>query len=89
MEKINVTSAARNLSELINRVAYQGASFELKRGGKSVARLVPAGPAKQVKISDLNDLFMCLPRLNEDAEAFVQDIDDMRQHLRVGEDPWD
>lgn len=89
MEKINVTSAARNLSELLNRVAYQGASFELRRGGKSIARLVPAGPAKQVKVSDLNDLFACLPHLDEDADAFVRDIDEIRQNLRLEKDPWD
>jgi antitoxin (DNA-binding transcriptional repressor) of toxin-antitoxin stability system len=89
VEKINVTSAARNLSELLNRVAYQGASFELKRGGKSIARLVPAGPAEQVKISDLNDLFARLPRLDEDADAFIRDTDEIRQNLRLGKDPWD
>ena len=81
MEKISVTSAARNLSELLNRVAYQGASFELKRGGKSIARLVPAGPVQKVKVSDLNSLFARFPRLDEDADAFVRDIDEIRRGL--------
>lgn len=49
MEEISVTAAARNLSELLNRVAYQGSSFELVRGGKRIARLIPAGPAKRIK----------------------------------------
>lgn len=89
MEEINVTSAARNLSELLNRVAYHGASFELKRGGKSIARLVPAGPAKQVKVSDLNDLFARLPRLDEDADAFVRDVEEIRRSLPLKKDPWD
>lgn len=50
MEQLNVTQAARQLSDLLNRVAYQGASFELTRGGRSIARLVPAGPPKRVKV---------------------------------------
>ena len=45
MEKIKVTQAARQFSELLNRVAYQGSTFELERGGKPVARLVPVAPA--------------------------------------------
>ena len=89
MEEINVTSAARNLSELLNRVAYQGESFELKRGGKSIARLVPAGPAKQVKVSDLNNLFARIPRLDEDTDAFVQDINEIRRSMLLEKDSWD
>jgi antitoxin (DNA-binding transcriptional repressor) of toxin-antitoxin stability system len=89
MEEINVTSAARNLSELLNRVAYQGASFELKRGGKSIARLVPAGPAKGLKVSGLNDLFARLPRLDEDGDAFARDVEDIRRNLPPEKDSWD
>ena len=77
MEKINVTQAARNLSELLNRVAYQGVSFELMRGGRRIARLVPPGPPKEVRVSDLNALFDRLPRLDpDDVEAFETDVDD-------------
>ena len=89
MEKISVTSAARNLSELLNRVAYQGPSFELKRGGKSIAQLVPVGPAKKVKVSDLNNLFARLPGLEKDADAFVRDIDEIRRGLPPEKDSWD
>lgn len=89
MEKISVTSAARNLSELLNRVAYQGASFELKRGGKSIARLVPVGPAQKMKVSDLNGLFERLPRLKEDVDAFVRDVEEVRRGLPPEKDSWD
>ena len=37
MEKINVTQAARQFSDLLNRVFYQGVSFELERGNKAIA----------------------------------------------------
>jgi antitoxin (DNA-binding transcriptional repressor) of toxin-antitoxin stability system len=41
MERISVTKASRQLSDLLNRVFYQGASFELERGNRIVARLSP------------------------------------------------
>ena len=89
MEEISVTAAARNLSELLNRVAYQGLSFELVRGGKRIARLVPAGPAKGVQVSELNRLFADFPSLEEDADAFARDIEEIRRNLPLEKDPWD
>lgn len=89
MEEINVTQAARNLSELLNRVAYQGVSFELTRGGKRLARLVPSGPPTEVKVADLNGLFDRLPRLEpDDIEAFLLDIAETDAALTTDLDPW-
>jgi prevent-host-death family protein len=89
MEEVNVTQAARNLSELLNRVAYQGASFELTRGGKRIARLVPSGPPKELKVADLNTLFTRLPRLDEDdIKALEQDIVESDAALAPDRDPW-
>lgn len=78
----------RRLSDLLNRVAYQGASFELTRGGRRIARLVPAGPAKTVKVSELNDIFARLPKLDDDADAFERDIADAQAALVPDRDPW-
>jgi antitoxin (DNA-binding transcriptional repressor) of toxin-antitoxin stability system len=50
MERISVTEAIRHFSELLNRVLYQGTSFELKRGNKIVARLSPVHPAASLPI---------------------------------------
>lgn len=61
MEQIHATQAARRLSDRLNPVPYQGASFELTRGGQRSARLVPVGPPKEVKVSALNELFARLP----------------------------
>jgi len=89
MEEINVTQAARNLSEMLNRVAYQGASFELTRGGRRIARLVPSGPYKEVQVSDLNALFARLPRLDpDDVDAFARDIAESDAALAPDRDPW-
>jgi prevent-host-death family protein len=89
MEQVNVTQAARQLSDLLNRVAYQGASFELTRGGRRIARLVPAGPPKRVRVSELNDIFAHIPKLGDDADAFERDIADAQSAIVPDRDPWE
>jgi antitoxin (DNA-binding transcriptional repressor) of toxin-antitoxin stability system len=42
-ETISVTEAARNFSDVINRVYYQSESYLLTRGGTVVAQLTVAG----------------------------------------------
>jgi antitoxin (DNA-binding transcriptional repressor) of toxin-antitoxin stability system len=89
MEKINVTQAARQFSELLNRVAYQGAAFELERGGKPVARLVPVMPPSRITVALLNEFFAGLPSLDDDdGEAFLQDLQSVRKALPKADDPW-
>jgi len=88
MEKINVTQAARQFSELLNRVAYQGVAFELQRGGRPVARLVPAMPPGRIAVASLNDFFAGLPSLGNDEQVFLQDIESVREALPENDDPW-
>ncbi len=38
---ISATEAARNLSDLINRVVYRGEQFLVQRGGEPVCRISP------------------------------------------------
>ncbi|MBK5969831.1 MULTISPECIES: type II toxin-antitoxin system Phd/YefM family antitoxin [Thiorhodovibrio] len=89
MEQVKVTQAARQLSDMLNRVAYQGASFELTRGGRRIARLVPAGPPQRVKVSELNDIFAQIPKLGDDADAFERDIADAQSAIVPDRDPWE
>ncbi len=44
---ISVTEAARNFSDCINRVRYQGVTFILNRNGVPVARIEPVPGATQ------------------------------------------
>jgi antitoxin (DNA-binding transcriptional repressor) of toxin-antitoxin stability system len=88
MERISATRAAREFSDLLNRVCYQGAAFEVERGNKVVARLVPAGPAGRIAVADLNRVFAELPRLGEDAESFAADVEALRRSLPPEGDPW-
>lgn len=42
---MSATRAARQFSELLNRVHYRGETFVIERGGERVGRLSPAVPA--------------------------------------------
>lgn len=89
MEQINVTRAARNLSQLLDRIAGQGASFELTRGGRRIACLVPPSPPTEMKVADLNALFARLPRLDpDDIDTFVRDIGESEGAVAPDRDPW-
>jgi antitoxin (DNA-binding transcriptional repressor) of toxin-antitoxin stability system len=88
MERISVTTAARSLSEILNRVMYQGAVFELERGNKIIARLSPANPLSPIQVKELNQFFAQLPSLDDDAESFAKDIKTIRQEMAKEQDPW-
>lgn len=88
MERINATQAARQFSDLLNRVYYQGVSFELERNNKVIARLVPVTAPATVMVRDLNRLFAELPELDEDAAAFAADVAAIRREIPPEGDPW-
>ncbi|MEX2488276.1 MAG: type II toxin-antitoxin system prevent-host-death family antitoxin [Pseudomonadales bacterium] len=75
MESITATKAARQFSDLLNRVAYRHETLEISRGGRTVARLTPVEPRTSVKLKDLNTLLSRLPRLTDDATAFAADVE--------------
>jgi len=90
MERISATAAARGFSEVLNRVKYQGTSFEVERGSEVIARIVPAKASSPVKMSELNRLFARLPRLEDaEAEAFERDLEVVRRALPPEDDPWE
>lgn len=88
MERISVTQAARNFSDLLNRVYYQGVSVELERNNKVIARIVPVEPAAKVQAKDLAAFLASLPDLGDDAEAFARDVLSINDHLLPETDPW-
>lgn len=52
---ISATEAARNLSELLNRVLYRGESFLIARNGVDVAQLGPAPERSSVSLAEALD----------------------------------
>jgi antitoxin (DNA-binding transcriptional repressor) of toxin-antitoxin stability system len=90
MNRISATNAARNFSDLINRVRYQGTSFEIERGNEVIARIVPAAPPATLSIADLNEQWAKLPHLDpEDADLFEISIREIRQNATLPETLWD
>ena len=88
MERISVTQAARNFSDLLNRVYYQGISVELERNNKVIARLVPVRPTPSLRAEDLPAFLASLPKLGEDAEAFARDVKAVDE-LFIEDEVWD
>lgn len=65
MIKISATEVARNFSEIMNRVKYQGYSFEVTRGNETIARILHASTTSTVLVEDLNEFFHTLPHLSD------------------------
>src|SRR5208283_3786018 len=77
--KISATEAARNFSDLVNRVYCKGETFVLERGGEPVCKISPVKPAKFTG-ADFVELLSHLPR--PDSEYF-----DLLEELNRGQQP--
>ncbi len=89
MERISVTQAVRQFSDLMNRVFYQGTIVELERGNRVIARISPVSPESPLKVKDLNRFFHELPSLDEESEAFAEDLADIRKQIPMERNQWD
>ena len=89
MERISVTQAVRQFSDLLNRVFYQGTTVELERGNKVIARISPVDPYSPLKVKNLNRLFVEFPSLGEDAKTFAKDLEDIRNQVPPEHNQWD
>jgi antitoxin (DNA-binding transcriptional repressor) of toxin-antitoxin stability system len=88
VDRISITHLARNLADVVNRVAYRGERFTVIRGGRPVVELVP--PAQGRRLGDLSAILTRLPPLGkEEAENMGADLDEARAGLGSAEgDPW-
>jgi antitoxin (DNA-binding transcriptional repressor) of toxin-antitoxin stability system len=71
---ISATEAAKSFSRLLNEVRLRGKRFSIRRGGKAVASLGPAGSASTVTLADAVKLLNRLPSLGDDAADFAADV---------------
>jgi antitoxin (DNA-binding transcriptional repressor) of toxin-antitoxin stability system len=88
-ETISVTEAARNFSDVINRVYYQGESYLLTRGGTVVAQLSAA--SAPLTGSELLRRWSERPRLDaEDAARWEDEFSAAKTAIESPpEKPWD
>ena len=88
MSNISITHLARNLADIVNRVAYRGERFTVVRGKRPVAEVIPAPRGR--RLAELPGILAGLPRLSaEDVEHFAHDVDEARRRVGSEEtDPW-
>jgi len=87
---ISVTEAVRNFAEFINRAAYRGENFLLKRGGRPVARLIRVPRAG--RLGDLPELLAAVSRpIPEEGEAMARDLAEASREISAlpEVDPWE
>jgi len=76
---INATQAVRSFSELLNEIKYNGTTYTIERSGKPIAELSPISPALGKRIlSELPSIISSLPKLGDDADAFAEDVEDIK-----------
>ena len=84
--RVSATEAARNFSELLNRVRYRGETFTVERGGESICELRPAAPPRFAG-ADLVTLLRSLPEVDEDYLRTVEET--ARDQPLLPESPWE
>ena len=88
MYRITVAEAERDFANLVNRVYSEGIPVELERGDEVIAHLTPAVPRSRLKVRELNAFLERLPKLREDADAFLQDMRAIRREFPSEASPW-
>ena len=83
---MSATAAARNFSDLLNRVSYRGDTFIVERGGVAVAEIRPVGPGRFTG-ADLATLLSALPPIDA---AYLDAVEHaVRNQPQVPESPWE
>jgi len=85
---ITATQMSQSLSDVFNKVYYQGDSFEIKRGREIIAKIIPIRTKKPgLKVSELPQFFASLPHMDkEESAAFMQDLHTIRKQKT--RNPW-
>lgn len=85
MTTIRATEAARNFSDILDRVSFRGEEFVIVRGGVTVARLSPAAPVPPA----LGDLVTRLAAVRSGDPDFATDLEWIQRHQpSLRKDPW-
>jgi hypothetical protein len=71
--RVSATEAARNFSELLNRVRYQRRAFIVERGGAAVCEIRPIYRSEAFTGADLARLLATLP---EAPKAYLKAVEE-------------
>jgi antitoxin (DNA-binding transcriptional repressor) of toxin-antitoxin stability system len=84
--RVSATQAARNFSDLLNRIRYRGEEFVVERGGEPVCRMSPAAPPQRVTFRDLASLLREAPQVDPGFAADLRRV--VRRQGRVPRTTW-
>ncbi|NLF06794.1 MAG: hypothetical protein GX594_02285 [Pirellulaceae bacterium] len=79
MHQLTIAEAGQDFAAIVDRVASEGISIEIRKGESVVAYLSPARPRSNLKVGDLNAFLENLPKLGDDAEEFSADLHEIHQ----------
>jgi antitoxin (DNA-binding transcriptional repressor) of toxin-antitoxin stability system len=80
---VSATEAARNFSELLNRVRYRGQTYVVERGGEAVCEIRPVYQARGFTGADLVRLLATLP---DAPQAYLEAVTDAIERQPPAED---
>ncbi|HVN64819.1 MAG TPA: type II toxin-antitoxin system Phd/YefM family antitoxin [Candidatus Binataceae bacterium] len=89
MKNITATELARNLREVLDRLAVGGEEVVIERNNRQVARLVP-GPGRMTALEAMADLYRTLPEkaaAKWEADSRAESLKDERLSRGI-RDPW-
>jgi antitoxin (DNA-binding transcriptional repressor) of toxin-antitoxin stability system len=85
-QTVTATEAARNFSDLLNRVRYGGETFVILRGGEAVGQLAPV---ETNQAPTFRELLVMLKEMEWPDEQFGSDLEAIQsEQLPPGESPW-
>ena len=87
-DTITATELVRNLSVIIDKVRLTGHSLYITKGSQTVAELSPP-PKPGLPIKKLSGLLKSLPKLGDDVSAMTKDLEKIRRHTGLPDNPWD
>jgi len=88
MNRLTVAEAGRDFAGLVGRVCSEGVGVELQQGDNVIAYLTPAPPKPSLTVRDLSAFLQHLPKLEDDADAFLADVRAIRHEFPAEVDPW-
>jgi antitoxin (DNA-binding transcriptional repressor) of toxin-antitoxin stability system len=88
MKEFTVTEVARNFSDFISRIHYQGEGAVLLKGGRPMVKVSPVHQTKTA--GELAENWPGLAHLTaEEAESFERDLSAARSGLPTVTSKWD
>lgn len=83
--RISATKAAREFSEILNRVAYRGETFVVERNGRTICEISPTKPKAFIG-ADFAEMIKNAPRPDDQYFDDVEEVIKKRQQIVPS--PW-